>query len=187
MSRVPAIDPAGLEGAGAELYAVYTTGERAAPGADFRLVDDLGRLTGPPASWMLHPELGLALEGLGGRVRFGLDLSPRQRELVILAVAEAEDSDFERFAHHRAARRAGIDDAEIARLATGGYEPRDAGEAVLLELTADLLAGSDVADELWGRAEEQLGRREVFEVVTLIGYYRMMALQLRAYRIRPPM
>ncbi len=186
MSRVPRLRPNALDGAQAELYALYTTGTRAEAGTDFSLVDADGQLTGPPASWMLNAELGLGLERLAREVRFNLQLAARSREIVILAVAEAEDSDFERFAHHRAAAKAGLSDEEIRALAAGTFQPLNAEEGMLVELAGELLAGRDISDELWLRAGRDLGSTGVFEVVTLVGYYRMMALQLRAFRISPP-
>ncbi len=186
MSRVPRLLPTELAGAQAELYALYTTGTRAAPGTDFGLVDEDGQLIGPPASWMLNAELGLGLERLGREIRFNLSLPPRSREIVILAVAEREDSEFERFAHHRAAAHAGLSPDEILALAAGTFDPQSAQEAILVELTAELLAGHEIADELWSRSVRDLGTSATFEVVTLVGYYRMMALQLRVFRLVPP-
>ena len=186
MSRVPRVSPESLVGAQKQLYELYTTGTRSAPGTDFRLVDDDGQLIGPPAAWMLNAELGLGLERLGREIRFNLGLSARHREIVILLVAEAEDSDFERYAHNKAAARAGLSAAEIAGLADGSFAAAGVAEALLVELASALIAGHELDDDLWMRAVDALGPATVFEVVTLVGYYRMMALQLRAFRLLPP-
>jgi AhpD family alkylhydroperoxidase len=170
-----------------ELYRRFTTGERAAAGTDFSLRSGEGRLTGPPAAWLLAPRLGLALEPLGQAVRFGLSLPRRVHEIVILLVARAEDNDFERWAHTRAARAAGLTDEEITGLLDGSPVPLDdPSEASAFGLAAALLAGGAIDDDVFDDAVAVLGRAAVFEVVTLVGYYRMMALQLRAFDIRPP-
>ena len=186
MRRVPRIDPGALTGAEAELYAHYATGARAEPGADFRLLDDEAQLLGPPSTWMVNAPLGLGLERLGREIRYHLTLPSRSREIVILRVAEAEDSAFERYAHRLAGLRAGLTTDEIAELASGRFVARDASEAVLVDLVDALLLDHELSDELWTRATGVLGAAAVFEVVTLVGWYRMMALQLRAFQVIPP-
>lgn len=185
-ARTPRIDPGTLSGAGADLYAGYARGERAGKGADFLLVDEEGQLIGPPAAWMLAPELGLGLERVGYEMRFGLSITPRHREIVILLVAAAEDNDFERFAHRQAARHAGLTDDEIAALDVGAFRPVDEYESALTAATLSVLTHGALEEDDWDRAEAVLGSRTIFEVVTLVGWYRLVALQLRVFRIEPP-
>ena len=184
-TRLEPIDPAALGGPAADLYARYTTGRRVAPGTAFSLATAAGQLTGPPATWMLNPELGLRMEQLGYGVRFELTLSPRAREIVILMVAEREDSAFERFAHHPAARQAGLEDEEIARLDDGGFTGADEQEQVLVSTAEAILNRGTLSDAEWTAAEESLGGSAILEIVTLIGWYRLMALQLRVFGVEP--
>jgi len=187
VSRAPRLAPHELSGAESELYTLFTTGTRARPGSDFSLVDASGQLIGPPASWMMSAELGLALERVGREIRFNLALPARSREIVILMVAEAEDSDFERYAHKRAATRAGLSAEEIDSLSRSQFVPHNAHESVLIEMAQVLIAGDSLSDHLWERAVAEFSLRGSFEIVTLIGYYRLIALQLRAFDILPPM
>lgn len=185
-SRLDPIDPTALKGSAAELYSRYASGERTAPGTDFTLITSDGQLTGPPAAWMLSPDLGLGLERLGHGVRFELTLSPRSREIIILMVATVEDSPYERYAHHQAARRAGLSNAEIQLLDQGAFVAADDIEGIIVRTAESVLAHDTVGDDLWGVAEATIGRQAVFEIVTLIGWYRLMALQLRIFNIAPP-
>lgn len=182
-TRVARIDPSALTGSAAELYARYTTGRRVTPGTAFTLVTADGQLTGPPATWMLNPDLGLRMEQLGYGVRFELTLPPRAREIVILMVAHREDSAFERFAHHPAARKAGLTDEEIARLDDGGFTGSDQQEQVLVSTADAILSRGALSDAQWSAAERSLGGGAVLEIVTLVGWYRLMALQLRVFGI----
>ena len=186
MSRVPHLTPSEFTRAQAELYALYATGPRAHPDSDFLLVDARGQLIGPPAAWMLNAQLGLSLEHVGREIRFNLGLTPRIREIVILIVAEAEDSDFERFAHERAAAKAGLSTDEVCAIADATFASGDEKEGLAAELAAVLTSGQAITDGLWQRATAQLGATAVFEIVTLVGYYRMMALQIKAFRLLPP-
>ena len=184
--RLDHLDPAGLAGSAAALYSKYASGRRVDPASGFTLVTEDGQLLGPPAAWMLSPDLGLGLERVGFEVRFNLSLSSRFREIVILMVASVEDSPFERFAHHQAARHAGLTDDEIAALDAGSFTPADESEATLVQVVEALLSRWTLDEALWSQADASLGRRAIFEVVTLIGWYRMMALQLRAFALEPP-
>lgn len=185
-TRLSQIDSAELTGAAADLYSRYATGERAKPGASFSLITTDGQLTGPPATWMLNPELGLRMEQLGYGVRFELTLSPRLREMVILMVAEREDSPFERYAHHQAAHQAGLSLEEIAMLDAGEFTGVDEREQLLITTTRAILEHGALTAPEWDAAEKQLGRRTILEIVTLVGWYRLMALQLRVFEIDPP-
>ncbi|MGH3282508.1 MAG: carboxymuconolactone decarboxylase family protein, partial [Trebonia sp.] len=69
-SRFTSSDPRDLGAEQRALYDLFTSGPRADPSSPFSLVDGSGRLQGPPATWVLSPPLGRALEKLGGAVRF---------------------------------------------------------------------------------------------------------------------
>lgn len=186
-ARTGPTTPDALDDAQLALHAAFAGGDRAAQGTDFSLVDADGALLGPPATWLLSPRLGAALEPLGGVIRFGLELPARAKEIVILQVAHDEQSPFERYAHIRAARAAGLTDDEIDAVLEGTtLDLVDEQERAIHELATLLIAGGQLRDADFDRAVAALGRPAVFEVVTLVGYYRMIALQLRAFDIQPP-
>ena len=170
-----------------ELHDRFTTGPRADPSNPFRLHDDEGFLTGPPSAWVLSPEIGHALERLGGEMRWGIRPSGPTREAVIPAVAHHEGSPFELFAHEPAGRAEGLDDEDLAAL-RAGRAPAGATEEtrVAHALAIELLRTRGISEETWAEADRVLGRPAVFEVVTLVGYYQMLALALAAFEILPP-
>lgn len=170
-----------------EFYDRYATGPRADPAQPFRLIDDAGTLIGPPSLWVLSPDIGLALAGIGFQMRWGLGISDRAREAVILAVAYAHDSPFELFAHEPAARAAGWTDDDLAALRsrTVPAGADDEGRTAL-EVAWHLLDAATLEADEYARASEYLGTENLFHVVTLVGYYRMVATQLAVFDIRPP-
>src|SRR5690348_8542445 len=101
------------------LYQLFATGRRAQPGTPFSLVDESGRLQGPPAAWVLAPAFGRALEQLGGAVRYERTLPARASEIAILMVAHHHRSPFELHAHTRAGKAAGLSQADLEALAAG--------------------------------------------------------------------
>src|ERR1700730_18396460 len=97
--RLPVLRPDELSEEQRQLYAEIVGGPRGAGPQLFALADAEGGLNGPYNAMLFAPRLGRALQGLGSAVRYQTDLSPRVREMSILVVAAAWDSDFERYAH----------------------------------------------------------------------------------------
>lgn len=170
-----------------ELYDFFTTGPRANPDNPFRLYDDDGFLTGPPAAWILSPEIGHALEKFGGQMRWGIHTSGKTREAVILAVAYDAQSPFELFAHEPAGRTEGFSDEDLAALREGRVpDDSDDETRVAHSLALELIRTRRISDESWASAAGSLGLPVVFEIVTLVGYYQMVALTLSAFEVHPP-
>jgi len=170
-----------------EFYNIFATGPRAAPDAAFSLLDADKALTGPPSAWLLAPPLANALEKLGGAIRFGLTLTPRQSEAAIVTVAYSEAQPFELHAHLPAARKAGWTDEDLEDIRKGrDPEGASAGERAALAVARRLVDASTLDDAEYAIARDELGEGRLFELVTLVGYYRMMALQLNVFDIDPP-
>jgi len=186
-SRVPRLELADMSAQQREFYDRYATGVRAQPGSTFPLVDSEGHLMGPPAVWVLSQPLGLALEQFGYAIRYELTLSRRAQEMAILMVAQRRGSEFERFAHEQAGLRAGLTEDDLAALAAGEAPAlQTEEERVVYQVTSRILdAGSLTAAE-YQECTGALPVPQLFELVTLIGYYLMLATQLSVFDIRPP-
>ncbi|MGH9083635.1 MAG: carboxymuconolactone decarboxylase family protein, partial [Acidimicrobiales bacterium] len=114
-------------------------------------------------------------------------LPARARELAILAVAAAEDSAFERYAHEAVAADAGVPATVIAAVRTGApIELDDDVERATIAAARALAADGDLDDDAYAAAVATLGECGVFELTTLVGYYRTLALQLRVFRVGVP-
>lgn len=169
------------------LYDAIAGGPRAQGRQAFALTDDQGRLEGPFNAMLLSPGLGGRLQDLGAAVRYASTLDDRARELAILVVAYAWDSDFERYAHERVARAAGVQDAEMATVRDGRFEGiRDDRERLIVTTVHALAVRSDLTDDEYRRARDGLGEPVLFELSTLVGYYALLALQLRLFRVAAP-
>jgi 4-carboxymuconolactone decarboxylase len=185
--RVPRLTPHDDDPERAALRDALTGGPRSRSGA-FPLAHDDGSLVGP-FGLMLHvPHLGGPLQELGAAIRFRTTLSDRHREIAILVVAAATASEFEWWAHSRLAPTAGLTEAEVAAIRTAGEQHAltDGSDRVVATLSRMLCADEDVDDALWVRAEEAIGATAIHEVVVLVGYYRLLAQWMGAFRIGPP-
>jgi alkylhydroperoxidase/carboxymuconolactone decarboxylase family protein YurZ len=178
--RLPHFLPSELSVEQREFYDRLVSGPR----SKTSIVDDQGRLVGAFNSRLLDPKVGSAIQELGAVLRFGTKLSGREREIVILSVARQERAPYEWRAHSMVARRAGMTDDELSGLLTGiAPDSFDARERKFMEVTAALLADGDLDDPLFESAATVIGLTALFDVVSLVGYYRNTAMSMRVWRV----
>jgi 4-carboxymuconolactone decarboxylase len=185
--RLAKLDPADLDDLQREVYDAVAGGPRAAGPQLFRLVDDDGGLEGPFNAFLLQPRLGLALQAVGSAVRYQTSLTDRAREIAILVVAAHRDSAFEWHAHEAVGRHVGLTDHELEALRRHDYDAlADEGERLVAAATHQLLEVGDLDDDTYATVIETLGQARLFELLTLVGYYDALALQLRVFRVGVP-
>jgi len=183
-ARVAALRPDELTAEQRSLYERLTTGRRATGPRPFPLTDDEGRLQGPFNAMLFSPELGDALQNLGDAVRYATGFTARQREIATLTVAAHEDSAYEWAVHGHVGRQAGLTEAELTALRTGAdHTFADPAEDAIRTATRELLTTGDLTDAAFAHAREILGLTRLYELITLVGYYRLLAVQLRALRV----
>jgi 4-carboxymuconolactone decarboxylase len=185
--RLPLLHPDELDDEQRTAYEALTGGPRATRSGSARFVDGEGRLLGPFNPMLYSPAVGTPLQALGAALRFRTSFSRREREIAILVVAAHHRSDYEWYAHERIGREAGLTEAELTTLRTGG-DPvlADARERIIHAATRSIIADHDLSDALYADAAATLGRATVVELVTLIGYYAALAMQLRIFRVDVP-
>ncbi|CAN5343630.1 carboxymuconolactone decarboxylase family protein [soil metagenome] len=187
MNRLPRLRPDELDPAQSELYAQIALGPRASGPQHFALTGEDGSLNGPFNALLFSPVLGTALQALGAAVRYETALTMRTRELAILIVAARWRSSFERMAHEAVGRAAGLSQHEVDEVWEGRLpELADPDEHAACALVFAMARG-DVADDLWTSCVATLGTAVAVELSTLVGYYATLALQLRVFRVDPPL
>jgi 4-carboxymuconolactone decarboxylase len=167
-----------------DLYRRILNGPRGQGPRAVQLSDGTGGLAGPFNAMLYAPAVGQALQELGVAIRFRTELPPRIREMAILAVAQAWESEYERSSHEPIGREAGLTEPEIEALRAGA-DPgfTDERERIAYSVARSLVGPADLADEEYALAVAALGERALFELSTLIGYYATLALQLRIFRV----
>jgi 4-carboxymuconolactone decarboxylase len=169
------------------IYEKFVSGVRAGPNSTFSLAHPDGGLIGPPNAWLLSPKLGAVLERLGGTLRFDLTLSRSAAEIAILRVAHHHHSAFEKYAHVQAAASAGLSEIQIEALVTGGPAQFATAEQTLVDQsTQAMLAHGSLNAAEYDAALAELGQQGLLELVVLIGYYQLLALQLAVFEVSPP-
>lgn len=124
------------------------------------------------------------MQELGAAIRYRTGLSDRVREIAILGVAAATDCAFERYAHERVGRAAGLTEAELEALAcrtfTSGDPVETAAYALCERLEESVVRLSDAE---YAAAERVLGREAILELVALVGYYRTLAQLMAVFEV----
>ena len=195
--RLPHLRPDELDAEQRALYDTINQGPRRSAHQGLRspvgLVDDDGRLQGPFNAMLFHPEIGTAVQELGRALRFAGKLPPRAREIAILIVAASEQSDFEWAAHAAIGAYLGLTAAEMIACVSGAgascaneVEFPDPVEAAVARAARALVTEGDLDDDHYRDAEQTLGTALLFELSTLVGVYRALALQMRLFRVPGP-
>ena len=137
--------------------------------------------------WLRSPDLAARAQKLGELVRYDTSLKPRHSELAILVVAKRWRTQYEWAVHVAEARKAGLSDAVVEAIQTGGKpqfsEPAD---RVVHEFATAVVGDGHVTDEQYRSAVLDLGERAVVELVALLGYYTMVSFTLNVFEIPAP-
>lgn len=186
IGRLPHPTPDELNDDQRAVYDEITSGPRGS--GPFRLTDDDGRLHGPFNAMLVNPRLGLSVQQLGADIRYRSSLGPREREIAILALAHLRDSDFEWYAHERVGHAVGITQEELDALDAGATPASfSAREQVVLIATRELVSDRDLDEATYDEASRLLGHTTLADLITLVGYYDLLALSLRTWRVPLPL
>lgn len=185
MTRLPAWPPKDLSGDPLRLAETITKGARASNRRPEDFLDADGGLRGPFNAWLRTPKLGFTVQHLGEMLRFEGELPDQLREVAILAVAAHWRANYEWWAHARIAAKAGVEDADIARIKSG-HAPGEPAAAVVHRFADALAREHHVADDDYQAALDLLGEAGVVELVVLVGYYGMVSATLNAFEVALP-
>ena len=181
--RLDLTAPAELTADQRALYDAITGGPRSSQAGTVPIADADGRLLGPFAVMLLSPAVGDAMQQVGAAIRFSQGLTGRERELAILSVAGALDSEFERLAHVPAARSLGLTESQIVAVLAGRRPDQlAADEAVVVRLAQAMTVDRTLSDEDYAAGIESLGQSRLAELTWLVGYYSALALALAVFR-----
>jgi len=137
--------------------------------------------------YLRSPELAQALRPLGEQIRFKSSLPARLNEFAILVTARHWTSQYEWYAHHRLALKAGLAASVAEDLAQGR---RPAGmqedEAIVYDFCRQLHNQHEVSDATFKAAVERFGEQGVVDLIAVNGYYSLVSMILNVDRTPAP-
>ncbi len=173
MSRLSKLDPEGLS---PEQIAVIDAIEAGPRGRRVGLI-------GPYGVWVRAPKVGLPAQALGAAVRFATELAENLKEVAICTVGAFYQARFEFAAHKNLALAAGVDNRSLECLRMGEEPDFEGDEALVHQLTRELLKNHHISNVTYTNAAETLGETQLIELVTIIGYYCMISHTLNAFEV----
>ena len=145
-----------------------------------------GGVHGPLRVWLLSPALADRAQSLGAFCRFGTSLPARLSELAILVMGSHWRAGFEWYAHEPMARAAGISAEAIEAIRLGETPELPDDERAVYEFSRELIETHEVGDETYAAAIATLGQRGVVDLVGILGYYSLISMTIKAFRVALP-
>ena len=130
------------------------------------------------------PKLAALTQALGAFCRYRTGFSPHLSELMVLITATYWGAEYEFAVHVPEARKAGVKDATITALREGKIpQLEDADSKLVYDFATAFYSNRDVPDSLFNEAVARFGRPRVIEFAGVLGYYSMLAVLLRIFRV----
>jgi 4-carboxymuconolactone decarboxylase len=186
--RLPLADPAALNPSQREIFDRMAT--KIVPWANdaqFQSTSEDGRLIGPFNPALLNPAIAAPFLDLQFAEQMHTSLSPRVREVVILAVGAVWQADYELYAHLALARKVGLSEDAARAVATGELSDElSFDETLALRLTQQLSTSHRVDESLYQAAENTFGAQGLIDIAFLIGIYHSVCATLTMFAIPAP-
>lgn len=155
-----------------------------------KVYDDIekegGRLGGPYWALIRIPKFMRLHQDMGTFFREG-SLTPRERQIAVLATVRHWGGKYPWAAQVRASLPVGLDEATIEainrRQAPKLVDPR---EALAYAVATELLASKGLSDATYAAAEKAYGLEQLVELVAAVGYFSMLCCTANAFDITPP-
>ena len=150
------------------------------------LKQSVSGLGGPWNVMLRSPEMAHRLTNLLDYLRFKTSLPPRLNEFAILITARHWSSQFEWWAHHRLASKAGLSEAVMVDLAQGRRpEAMPPDEAMVYDFCTELHRTHFVSEDTFRKAKEMLGEQQVVDLVAVSGTYTVVSMLLNTGEVLP--
>ena len=183
--RLQPLKKVDLVGEQAELFDALV-GKSVGRGESF-VLDEQGAVRGPFAALLRHPASGRPLQEMAAVLRFAGLLTDAAREAVILVVAAHWRDEHEWWMHEAIGRRAGMTDEQLAAIHDGTPATfTDPLSQAAHDAAYAIVNRNDLTDVEYENVQRVLGDERLVEVTVIVGYYGLLSMQLRVFRVPGP-
>ena len=144
-------------------------------------------MRGPFNALLRSPELAERAQMLGEYVRFKSSIPPRLNELAILLTARRWTAQYEWYAHHQLAMKAGLD-PQIAAAIAEGRRPAamPADDTIVYDYCKEILDTGEASDASFKAVVDKFGERGAIDLIGAMGYYSLVSMVLNVDRVPIP-
>ena len=151
------------------------------------LAGDRSTLGGPFNVLLRSPEMGDLAAQMGGVMRFHSSIPKKLNEMAIILTARHWTSEYEWYAHRRAAAEAGLAEAKIKAIAANRKpEGLDADEQLVYTFCTEMLRTHQLSDATFNATKAKFGERGIVDLIGVMGWYQMVSMSLNADRYPLP-
>jgi 4-carboxymuconolactone decarboxylase len=137
--------------------------------------------------YLRSPLLADRLRVVAEYLRFQTSLPFKLNELAILVTARKWTAQYEWFAHHRLALKAGLDPAIAEDIAQGRRPAKMApDEEIVYNFCHELHTTHQVSDAAFKAMKDKFGEQGVVDLIAVSGYYEMVSMILNVDRAPIP-
>lgn len=131
-----------------------------------------------------HPALAKAFLTFNNHIAMASTVPKRLRELLILRISWLRGEEYEFVQHLVLGLRAGLTEAELARVQLGpdapGWDPADAD---LVRAVDELHANAYIQDETWARLAARFDSAQLLDLIFAVGCYEVLAMVFKTCRV----
>jgi 4-carboxymuconolactone decarboxylase len=142
---------------------------------------------GPFNVLLRSPEMGDIAQQFGASMRFNPSMPRKLNEMAIIITARYWTSQYEWYAHHRAALDAGLSPA-IADAIASGRRPTgmQKDEEAVYTFCTELLHTKQVSDATFKTTKDAFGEKGVVDLMGVMSWYQMVSMLLNTDRYPLP-
>jgi 4-carboxymuconolactone decarboxylase len=151
------------------------------------LAGERGSMNGPYNVLLRSPEMGDLAQKYGAYERYHSIIPHKLNEFAILITARFWDSQYEWWAHHQYALKAGLNPAVIDAVAVGKRPASmEADEQIVYNFCHELLYNKQVSDATFKAVVDRFGERGAVDLMGVMGYYHLVSMALNVDRYPLP-
>jgi len=146
-----------------------------------------GGLRGPFPAMLRSPEVADRFQRVGEYLRFNSSIPKDLNEFAILITAREWSAQYEWYAHHILAMKAGLP-AALAEAVAEGRRPEGMSDdqRIVYEFCTELHRTRFVSDATYAATKERFGEQGVIDLIAVSGYYVAVAMTLNVAQVPLP-
>jgi 4-carboxymuconolactone decarboxylase len=146
-----------------------------------------GGLRGPFPAMLRSPEVADRFQRVGEYLRFNSSIPADLNELAILITAREWSAQYEWYAHHILAMKAGLPPAIAAAVAEGKRpEGMTEDQRIVWEFCTEMHRTKTVSDATYATTKARFGERGIIDLIAVSGYYVAVGMTLNIAQVPLP-